>query len=159
MKYKIKIITGEIHSGKTTYLTKILLSYKNVSGIVQLAEKNKRFFLDVTSGVKKELTAQKITLDTFTIGKFIFRKSAFIWAKEKLRSALKSSSKVIVIDEFGLLELHGEGLEPVLSKIINKVKSSSELQLIIVIRKSLLTEFFKKFNIKENEVEIKEITN
>lgn len=157
MKYGIKIITGNIKSGKTTYLQELLSSLENAAGVIQIAEENRRFFIDILSGEKKELTAQNKSSDTFNIGNFIFRRSAFIWVKEKLRDVLKNEHKVIAIDEFGLLELHDEGLEPVFSEIINKVKSAADLQTIIIIRESLLKDFLKKFNLNESEVEIKVI--
>lgn len=159
MKYKIKIITGNIKSGKTTYLQELLFSLGNVAGIIQFAEENRRFFVDILSGEKIELTSQIKSSDTFNIGNFIFRKSAFIWAKEKLREALKNKHKIIAVDEFGLLELHNEGLEPVFGEIVKKVKLSSDLQLIIAIRKSLLEEFLKKYDIAKHEIEIEEIEN
>jgi len=157
LKYRIKIITGNIKSGKTTYLQELLSSLENVAGVIQVAEGNRRFFVDLLSGEKIELTSQNKSSDTFKIGNFIFRKPAFIWAKEKLRDALKSKHKIIAIDEFGLLELHNEGLEPVFSETINKVKSTTDLKLIIIIRESLLKDFLKKFDLNENEVEIEVI--
>lgn len=157
MKYGIKIITGDIKSGKTTYLQEILSSLENVAGVIQIAEGNRRFFADILSGERKELTSRNESSNTFNIGKFIFRKSAFIWAKEKLIDALKNKHKVIAIDEFGLLELHNEGLEPVFSEIIDRVKSTTDMQAIIIIRKSLLKDFLKKFDLSKNEVEIEVI--
>lgn len=159
MKPKIKVITGGIKSGKTTYLQELLSSQENVAGIIQLAENNSRFFVDVSSGEKRELTSLNENQDTFNIGNFLFRKSAFIWAKEKLSAALKNNHKIIAIDEFGLLELHGEGLEPVFGEIVREAKSSSGFQLIVAIRKSLLDDFLKKFDIAKNEIEVEEIEN
>jgi len=159
LKYRIKIITGNIKSGKTTYLQELLSSLLNAAGIIQTAEEHRRFFVDILSGEKKELTSQNKSSDTFNIGNFIFRKSAFIWAKERLRDALKNKHKVIAVDEFGLLELHNEGLEPVFSEIINEVKSTADLQIIIIIRESLLKDFLKKFDLNESDIEIEVIKN
>ena len=159
MKNRITIITGQIRAGKTTYLRKLISSLDNVGGIIQIAEEKKRFFIDISSGNRIELTSQSVGQDTFNMGNFIFRKSAFTWAKEILGQSLKKGRKIIAIDEFGLLELHGEGLEPIFSKIIKKTKSNSDQKLVIVIRERLLKKFLKKFDLNENEVKIVIITD
>lgn len=158
MKSRITIITGQIGAGKTTYLRKLISSLKNVGGIIQIAEGKKRFFIDISSNNMIELTSQSVDKDTFNLGNFIFRKSAFTWAKEKLEQSLKKGYTTIVIDEFGLLELHSKGLEPMFSKIINQTKVNNERQLLVVVRETLLNDFLRKFNLKENEFQIEIIT-
>jgi len=159
MKNGITIITGPIRSGKTTHLEKLISSLKEVGGITQISSGFKRFFHDVSSGEQVELTSQNFNKDTFKIGKFIFRKSAFIWAKEKLENSLLIGNKTIVIDEYGPLELNGEGFEPLFSEIIKKIKSNFDLQLIVVVRDKLLKEFLYKFELDESEVKIEIISN
>lgn len=158
VKSRITIITGQIRTGKTTYLRKLISSLDDVGGIIQIAEDKKRFFIDISSNNMIELTSQSVDKDTFNIGNFIFRKSAFTWAKEKLEQSLEKGNTTIAIDEFGLLEFHGEGLEPLFSKIINQMKSNIELQLLVVIRETLLKDFLRKFNLHENEFKIEMIT-
>lgn len=158
MKNRITIITGQIRAGKTTYLRKLISSLDNVGGIIQIAEERKRFFIDISAGNQIELTSQSVGQDTFNMGNFIFRKSAFSWAKEILEQSLKKGHKIIAIDEFGLLELHGEGLEPIFSKIINLTKANTGQQLLVVVREVLLKDFLKKFNLNENDLKIKRIT-
>lgn len=158
MKSRITIITGQIGAGKTTYLRKLISSLKNVGGIIQIAEGKKRFFIDISSNNMIELTSQSVDKDTFNLGNFIFRKSAFTWAKEKLEQSLKKGYTTIVIDEFGLLELHSKGLEPIFSKIICQTKVNNEQQLLVVVRETLLNDFLRKFNLKENEFQIEIIT-
>jgi len=159
LKDRIKIITGPIRSGKTTYLKKLISSLDNVEGIIQIADGGKRFFVDISSGDQIELTSQSRNSDTFNMGNFIFRKSAFTWAKEKLEISLKKRHTIIAIDEFGLLELRGEGLEPIFSEIINQIKLNVELQLLVVVRETLLQDFLKNFNLNENEIKIEKIIN
>ena len=159
MKNKITIITGKIRSGKTTYLRKLISSLDNVEGIIQIADEEKRFFVDISSGDQMELTSQSRNSDTFNMGNFIFSKSAFTWAKEKLEMSLKSKHATIVIDEYGLLELNEEGLEPFFSKIINKIKANSDQKLLVVVREGLLKDFLRIFNLNEDDVKIKRIAN
>lgn len=156
MEKNILIITGPIRSGKTTYLEKFISPLKDVGGIIEISSGSKRFFLDISSGEKVELTSQNFDEDRFKIGNFIFRKSAFIWAKEKLDNSIKNGNKTIVIDEYGPLELIGEGLEPVFSEIIKKTKFN--LQLIVVVREKLLKEFLKKFELDESSIKIEIIS-
>ena len=158
MKNKITIITGKIRSGKTTYLRKLISSLDNVEGIIQIADEEKRFFVDISSGDQMELTSQSRNSDTFNMGNFIFRKSAFNWAKEKLEIVLKKGHTIIAIDEYGPLEFRGEGLEPLFSEIINQTKLNVELQLLVVVRETLLKDFLEKFNLNENEFRIEMIT-
>ena len=159
MKDRITIITGPIRSGKTTYLKKLISLLDNVEGIIQTADGEKRFFIDISSGDQIELTSQSGNSDTFNMGNFIFRKSAFNWAKEKLEISLKKKHTIIVIDEFGLLELRGEGLEPLFSEVINQTKSNTKLQLLVIVRETLLQDFLKKFNLNENEIKIEKIVD
>lgn len=159
MKKRITIITGPIKSGKTTHLEKLISSLKDAGGITQILSGSKRFLHDISSGEQVELTSQTFDKDTFKIGKFTFRKSAFIWAKEKLENSLLSGNKTIVIDEYGPLELNGEGLEPLFSEIISKIKSNFDLQVIVVVRDKLLKEFLLKFELDESEVKIEIISN
>lgn len=157
VKNRITIITGQIGAGKTTYLRKLISSLDNVGGIIQIAEGKKRYFIDISSNNQIELTSQSVDKDTFNMGNFIFRKSAFTWAKIILKQSLKEGNTIIAIDEFGLLELHSEGLEPIFSEIMNQAKISVELQILVVVRETLLSDFLKKFNLNENEFKIEKI--
>ena len=159
MKDRITIITGKIRSGKTTYLKKLISSLDYVEGIIQIADGKKRFFIDISSGDQIELTSQSRNSDTFNMGNFIFRKSAFTWAKEKLEISLKKRYTIIAIDEYGLLELRSEGLEPLFSEIINRTKLNVELQLLVVVRETLLKDFLKKFNLNENKIKIEKLVD
>jgi len=154
MKNRITIITGPIRSGKTTHLEKLISSFESVGGITQISIGAKRFLQDISSGEKVELTSQNIEKGTFQIGKFIFRESAFTWAKEKLKNSIKNGIKIIVIDEYGPLELNGEGLELLFSNIVKKMKSNFDLQLIVVVRDNLLDEFINKFELNKSDLNI-----
>jgi len=106
---KINIITGEIRSGKTTFLQNLILSYNNVEGIIQPTIGENRFFQDIKSKQTKEITSQKEDENTFVLGRFLFKRESFIWAKEILKNAIKNKPKTIVVDEFSPLEINGNG--------------------------------------------------
>ena len=159
MKKRITIITGKVRSGKTTYLGKLISSLDDVGGIIQVAERNRRFFVDIVSSEKIEITSEYIDQDTFKLGNYIFRRSAFTWAREKLEKSLKDGHSTIAIDEYGPLELKGEGLEPFFSKFITNTISNSDHKLLVVVREKLLINFLKKFDLKEAEIKIEKIAN
>jgi len=159
VKNRITIITGKVRSGKTTYLGKLISTLDDVGGIIQVAEGNRRFFVDIVSSEKIEITSEYIDQDTFKLGNFIFRRSAFIWAKGKLEKSLKGGHSTIAIDEYGPLELKGEGLEPFFSKFMNNIMINSDHKLVVVVREGLLKNFLNKFDLKEAEIKIEKIAN
>lgn len=156
---KTTIITGKIRSGKTTYLRTLISSLKNVGGIIQPTIGDNRFFEDIKSSESMLITSQKENDKTFRLGRFLFNTESFIWAKEKLKLALHEEVQIIVVDEYGPLELTGKGLEPEVSAIIETIKKVNTRRLIIIIRETLVDEFIQKFNLSENEVEIIRIDN
>ncbi|PIQ09316.1 MAG: hypothetical protein COW71_07250 [Ignavibacteriales bacterium CG18_big_fil_WC_8_21_14_2_50_31_20] len=156
---KINIITGKIRSGKTTFLQNLILSLSEVEGIIQPTIGEKRFFQDVKSKQIKEITSQEKNESTFRLGKFIFNDKSFLWAKNILEKAVNDVSKIIIVDEYGPLEISGKGLEPVVSKIIESVKNNKNMKLIIIVRETLAEEFIEKFNLDKSEIEITKIEN
>ncbi|MEN8193130.1 MAG: nucleoside-triphosphatase [Bacteroidota bacterium] len=159
MRKRITIITGQIGSGKTTYLEKLLLSPKEAAGILQISKGNRRYFVDIGSSETVELTSEDLNSDNIQIGRFIFNKSIFSWANEKLQKSFHSKAvKQIIVDEYGPLEFKGKGFEPIFSEILNYIKKKNDVELIVVVRNSLLERFLNKFNLKDEKVEIVEIS-
>jgi nucleoside-triphosphatase THEP1 len=56
---------------------------------------------------------------------------------EELCNAYLQNPKWLIIDEIGPLELKGQALEPMVSKILNDEKRN-EINIILVIRKTLV---------------------
>lgn len=156
---KIKIITGKIRSGKTTFLIKLISSLNEVEGIIQPSVGQNRFFLDIKTNESKEITSKIEDETTFKIGKFVFSNESFSWAKKTLQNAISNKAKTIIIDEYGPLELAGKGLEPEVSEIVTIVKNENKRNLIIVIREALVDDFLVKYNLTKSEVEITRIEN
>ena len=156
---KIEIITGKIKVGKTTYLSNNIKKLDNIKGILQPVLESDRFFEDLESGERREITAETKNEGTFSIGRYIFNLSAFEWAKERLENVLLEEFSTIVIDEYGPLEFENEGLEPAVSKIISVVLKSSDKTLIIAVRESLVERFIQKFNLLNEDYKITEISS
>ncbi len=155
---RINIITGKIQSGKTTYLENHILSLNNVFGIIQLSQNGERYFKDIYSGKLNKITATVENDNVFRIGRFLFYKEAFTWAKINLRLALSDKAENIVVDEFGPLEFNGKGLEPIITEIIEIVRKGNSQKLIIVIRETLVEDFLQKYKLAKSEIEITKIS-
>ncbi len=155
---RINIITGKIQSGKTTYIENHILSLNNVAGIIQLSQNSERYFKDIHTGKTTKITAQAESNKVFRIGRFLFYKEAFSWAKINLRLALSDKAETIVVDEFGPLEFNGKGLEPIITEIIERVKKGNSQKLIIAIRETLVEDFLLKYGLTISEVEITKIS-
>lgn len=160
---KIYILSGKIKSGKTTELFRWISGRKKVGGILQPVVDGKRFFYSVTEkkliqleisnmNDKSELGENKI----LQIGNYSFLVEGFERAKEILKNDFNSNYEWLIIDEIGPLELQDSGLEPVVSCIVEKVKTSSS-KLIFVVRDSILQEVIKKYNLQNNWIDFGEI--
>lgn len=154
---QIQIITGKIRIGKTTYLENLILSLKHVVGILQPTDEDHRFFKDIETGEFFRITELSEQHNTFKLGRFIFNYDSFNWARAKLTEAFEWNNDTIVIDEYGPLEFQGEGLEPIVTKIITS--SNKTIKIIIVVRDQLLENFLEKFKLKEENVEIIRLEN
>ena len=152
---KIEIITGKIKAGKTTYLLNRLENMENVYGILQPVINGERFFKDVKSKEKIQISSKTETKNTFKLGKYFFYYNAFTWAKEKLKTISEMDSGIIIIDEYGPLEFKYQGLEPVVTKIMKK----ENLELIIIVRELLVKDFLTKFKLSNEMVKIVTIKN
>ncbi len=149
---KIKIVTGKIHSGKTTSLFKFISENNNTDGILSPIVNNKRRLYHISTKTIKEFETEKHSADTVSVGKYHFLNDSFYWANKKLIESFNSSVKYLIIDEIGKLELRGEGLHKSAQFILNEIKNSDKV-LILVIRDYLLDEVLKYYNITENEYE------
>lgn len=159
----IFILTGPIHSGKTTLLKKV---------VQELKEQKHRVdgFLSETVWEKEEI----VGYDLFDLKKdraipFIRRKGEKEWQKvgsyffipQSLAEAENiilsgKEADILVVDEVGPLELSGKGFWPVLKQVIFQPLNS----YLLVTRKNILEDFLAKlgkckvkiFDIKNKEV-------
>ena len=104
------------------------------------------------------MTSKRQKKNSFALGNFIFRHSAFTWANKRLMSTISNSNiQTIIIDEYGPLEFREEGFEPLVSNLIKTVRSNEGRSLIVLIRESLLQKLVEKFHLSEEEVNIKKV--
>ncbi len=148
MKKKIYIITGSSKSGKTTKLMNWINSEKNIDGILEPVINGKRCFYHISSKTIFQLESNN-EVNTVKVGKYRFNIYAFKWANEKLIESLNKNFDWIVVDEIGLLELKGEGLDKSIKILLsNNIKA---INYVFVIRESLLNNVLEFYGIKEFE--------
>lgn len=144
-KYKIFIVSGPVHSGKTTGLIKWAQNRKDVSGILTPVINGKRFFMNAATNDSFPMEKDIQELSGFEVGKYVFSVAAFIRAKEILQNAAHQKQGWIVIDEVGPLELKGKGFHNSIREIL--MQRNTNLKVILVVREFLLDEVLKYFAI------------
>lgn len=143
------LLSGPVHSGKTTRLMHWASSQNNIDGIFQPVIEEKRFIYHIGSRTLKllEVSEVKTENELITIGKYKFRKSVFEWTQNILLDCLKKKLVWLIIDEIGPLELEGKGLEPAFSKILFEVEKF-EGNILCVVRDSMLEKFVERYGLE-----------
>ncbi|MFA7229447.1 MAG: nucleoside-triphosphatase [Melioribacteraceae bacterium] len=142
----VYILTGAVHSGKTTKLMKWAVTQSNIDGIYQPVIEGKRFIYHIGTRALKPLeTGEEENITP--IGKFKFSNITFEWSRQILKSCLSKKPDWIIIDEIGPLELAGKGLEPAFTEVIeSKGKISS--RILCVVREDILDKFIEKYQLQ-----------
>jgi len=156
MKNTIKILTGKIHSGKTTSLFHFMNENDSVDGILAPIVNDKRKLYHISTKTMKDLEVDTSNELTISIGKYHFINETFIWANEQLESSYKQHPEWLIIDELGKLELKGEGLHKSTKEILED-KSNYNTKIILVIRDYLIGDVLDHYNIANSEFEILEL--
>ncbi len=148
----INILTGPVHSGKTTLLknTIPLLSEQNFGIDGYLSEaiwKDKEFFgydlLDLEDQRYHPFIRKQGQQDWQRIGPFFFQPGTLDIAKKIIRRSQKAD--LCVVDEVGPLELKGNGVWPALKDIL----MTPEQDVLLVVRDSILKNFLEKIQIDD----------
>ena len=153
---KIRILTGEIKTGKTTRLMQWAASQKNIDGIFQPVINEKRFFYHIGSRTLKPLETTE-TENVTQIGKYNFSNQTFEWSQKILSECAAKKLDWIIVDEIGPLELHGKGLEPAVSKLLAD-RENTKAQILCVVRDSILEKFLMHYGL-QNDYQIFELEN
>lgn len=140
---KIVIITGKVHTGKTTCLTHIVnyLNTKNVriAGFISpavLKDNVRQGFDLLILPDQKTFSFSRIENSSgrLSIGQFIVNKETLDKGLETLNKATDVNCDLVVIDEIGPWELENQGWTPA----INKLMKDTKLPLIWVVRREVL---------------------
>jgi nucleoside-triphosphatase THEP1 len=146
----VYILTGEIHSGKTTAINKFIEGKKDVYGILTPDIDGERYFVDVHTNEQFKMRASLNETGVLQIGRYNFSKAAFEKASIIIREALKQNTAWLVIDEIGPLELKQQGFYDVLKEVL--ANENSSLKKLLVVRLSLVEEVVSFFQIRECKV-------
>lgn len=150
----IYIVTGDIETGKSTRLHQWIKTRNDVYGILTLRdENNERYLLDVQTKAISPMQAKASEIDTISIGRYNFYKTAFKKANSILKGVINEQGNgFILIDELGKLELNEEGLHASALSVIEKTRRDKSLHSVLVIRTSLLLAIKKKYNLSDKQI-------
>ncbi len=154
---KIYIITEDEHKGKTTFV-KTLVSRLNNTGlnvhgfIAEAVIKDNKLTGYNLKNLKNNEKLQIITTskhdDWLKLGPYYFNPRGFDFGNEILNIGNIKNADLIVIDEIGPLELAGEGW----CNQINNLLAGNSVPMIWVVRKSIIKEVIKKWNLLNYEI-------
>jgi len=147
----IKILTGPTKTGKTTRLMQWSANKKNIDGIFQPVIEGKRFIYHISSRSLKMLESDS-EKNSIKIGNYNFSRETFKWSQNILLNCFEQKLEWLIIDEIGPLELNGNGLEPVITSIINRL-DNFEGNILFVVRETILEKFINKYEL-ENKFQL-----
>lgn len=149
--HTIDILTGPIHSGKTTHLISWIKYHSHCAGILSPIVEGKRQFYSIHRKEFHRFESDEMEKGEalLSIGKYSFYKSSFDWARLELEQAVKLKPHWLIIDEIGPIELQGEGLEPQVSHILKDYTRSRKNRLILVVRNQILENVLEHYNLTD----------
>lgn len=146
--HKIIILTGPIHSGKTSALTAYIKKFEQVEGVLCPDIENTRHVHFLNTSIQKKIQIDENFEKKITIGKYHFDADVMTEISSYLESINIETADLIVVDEIGKLELKDEGFEPGLSALIKNFKTStSNTKLLVVVRDYLVEEVMDKYDL------------
>ena len=141
---KIHILTGAIHSGKTTRLMHWASIHPDIYGILSPVIDGKRVFVNAHTKVQFEMEASGEE-NIIAIGRYRFDSEAFQKAITIINNAPQNKTGWLVIDEIGPLELKGQGFATILKNLLSA--KTDGLQLMLVVRENLIQEIIDFFEL------------
>lgn len=150
---KIFIVSGAVGQGKTTQIQRIIEALKtqniSVGGVFspRILENDITIgydVVDITSNKQEKLLRISDDLYTDKIGKYSLFHKGFRLGEDALHASKNISSKVVIIDEVGALELENRGW----AKGIHDLISASNSHIILSVRDSYVEQVIQKWNIK-----------
>ncbi|PZW48657.1 nucleoside-triphosphatase THEP1 [Humitalea rosea] len=140
----VAVLTGPVHTGKTTRLMTRAVTEPSLGGIVSPQEGATRWFRDLRdlAAVPMDASTEAPETSVQQVGRFRFRTGAFYWAAERMESAFANPAlTTVVLDEVGPLELRGLGFAPWLPRWIEQHSD----RLLLVVRDGILNDVVSCF--------------
>jgi nucleoside-triphosphatase len=150
---KVYLLTGAVHSGKTTKLENWINTIQNSAGILSPVIENIRYLNLYPARNLIKMESNSDSNDIIICGRYKFLKSAFEKANKYILKLDLSKYKWIFVDEIGKIELNGEGLYSS-AKHLTENQNQFEYKLIFIVRDYLIEKVKEEFKI-ETSKEIK----
>ena len=144
----IYILSGTVHSGKTTALISFCSDRLLTGGILSPVINGKRHFFDIETKETFQMEAGPAEVNIIQTGKYVFSVAAFKKAVNLLQSCISKNPELIIIDEIGPLELRGKGFAETLRQILSL--SLPKTNLLLVVREKLVDDVIEYFHLPEN---------
>ncbi|HNU17537.1 MAG TPA: nucleoside-triphosphatase [Saprospiraceae bacterium] len=141
------VITGEVNSGKTTSLLQWTRGRK-VAGFLTPDIDGQRRLMDLSTSAILPFEANDDDEDVQKVGRFSFFQSAFDYGNSLIIHSLQADHPYFIIDEFGKLEINGQGFAYGIDTLMGGIRTSQSPTIyIIVIRESLLDGFLERYGL------------
>jgi len=153
----IFIITGDPGSGKTSFLSELILSLRKrkitMTGFLSPSflsgnQGHSYKIQNIETGERLPLSSRKFTAGWIRIGNFFFNPEALLAGNRILNNPGFNDYNLIIIDEVGPFELN----DKIWADSISKILSLSNGYMIWVVRKNLVQEVIKKWNLKNTDL-------
>ncbi len=153
---RVTIITGSLHSGKTTLALAVndILKSEQIStygfltpGYMKNGQRTGFDILSARTGEKTAFAIKGIGGDAVRTGRFSFYESGFRFGRQCLEMPAIPEKSVVFIDEIGPLELTGKGWDPCVRPALERSGAS-----ILVIRRNILEEAISRYAIQNPEI-------
>jgi len=148
----IHILSGPVRSGKTSRLLLWIYHRSDVDGILAPVFNNQRYLLNIPAKTARLLDAAPKETLVVTVGNHRFAQRTFDWGNQVLQKALAASRRWLVVDEIGLLELQGKGLDAAVQNILRRGTNTGQRHLVLVVRENLRQAVIAHYNLNETTI-------
>lgn len=132
---ELELVTGPVHTGKTTRLAARvaaapgaccgLLAPVDVAGL--------RYLRCAVSGEQRRLSCGAEAPDAVAVGPYHFHEGVFTWGRVLLAAHDAAfPRRTLIVDELGKLELRGAGLAPVCWRVLARRRANGQPALVVV---------------------------
>lgn len=148
---KIKIWTGQTHSGKSSALLQWATAH-DAHGIVTPTLHGRKVLLDLATASEFPFEATADDQNTIAVGNYYLHKNAFLQSEIIINRAIEAQPNWIILDEIGKLELQQKGHHQAILRLLQKSQSA----LLFVVRDYLLTQVMEQYRLAIYKPEIME---